>query len=184
LQFDSSGNLISPSADVTGINISGLADGAKTMSLDWQLFSSPGNSVITQTAEPSATSGTEQNGYSAGTLQSYSINSSGVIDGVLSNGQTVALGQIALATFPNYDGMTNLGSDDYQASLASGAPSMGTPGTGGSGTLDGGSLEASNVDIATAFTMLIQAERGYEANAKAITTADNVMQASINLIQG
>ncbi|MGA3324289.1 MAG: flagellar hook-basal body complex protein [Terriglobia bacterium] len=184
LQFDSSGNLISPSADVTGIDISGLADGAKTMSLDWQLFSSPGNSVITQTAEPSATSGTEQNGYSAGTLKSYSINSSGVIDGVLSNGQTVALGQIALATFPNYDGLTNLGSDDYQASLASGAPSMGTPGTGGSGTLDGGSLEASNVDIATAFTMLIQAERGYEANAKAITTADNVMQASINLIQG
>jgi flagellar hook protein FlgE len=183
LQFDSSGNLISPSADVTGINISGLADGAKTMTLDWQLFSSPGSAVITQTAEPSATSGTVQNGYSAGTLQSYSISSSGVIDGILSNSQTVALGQIALATFPNYEGLTNLGSDDYQASLASGAPSVGTPGTGGSGTLDGGSLEASNVDIATAFTMLIQAERGYEANAKAITTADDVMQASINLIQ-
>jgi flagellar hook protein FlgE len=183
LQFDSSGNLISPSADVTGINISGLADGAKTMSLNWQLFSSPGTPVITQTAEPSATSGTEQNGYGAGTLQSYSINSSGIIDGVLSNGQTVSLAQIALATFPNYDGLTNLGSNDYQASLASGAPSVGAPGTGGSGTLDGSSLEASNVDIATAFTMLIQAERGYEANAKAITTADDVMQASINLIQ-
>jgi flagellar hook protein FlgE len=154
------------------------------MSLNWQLFSSPGNALITQTAESSATSGTSQDGYSSGTLQSYSINSSGVIDGVLSNGQTVALGQIALATFPNYDGLTNLGSNDYQASLASGAPSVGAPGTGGSGTLDGGSLEASNVDIATAFTMLIQAERGYEANAKAITTADNVMQASINLIQG
>jgi flagellar hook protein FlgE len=182
LQFDSSGNLISPSADVAGINVNGLADGAKTLSLNWQLYSSPGTAVVTQTAEPSATSGTVQDGYSAGTLQSYSINSTGVIDGVLSNGQTVALGQIALATLPNYDGLTRIGENDYQTSLASGAASVGTPGSGGSGTLDGGSLEASNVDIATAFTLLIQAERGYEANAKAITTADDVMQASINLI--
>jgi flagellar hook protein FlgE len=183
LQFGPNGNLISPPADVQGISVSGLADGAKTLSLNWQLFSSPGTAVITQTAEPSAASGQTQNGYSSGTLQSYSINSSGVIDGTLSNGQTVALGQIALATFANYDGLTNLGSNDFQTSLASGAASVAAPGTGGSGTLDGGSLEASNVDIATAFTQLIEAERGYEANAKAITTADDVMQASINLIQ-
>jgi flagellar hook protein FlgE len=182
LQFDSSGNLISPSADVPGINVSGLADGAKTISLNWQLFSSPGTAVITQTAEPSATSGTVQDGYGAGTLQSYSINSTGIIEGGFSNSQTVALGQIALATLPNYDGLTRMGENDYQTSLASGAPSVVTPGSGGSGTLDGGSLEASNVDIATAFTQLIIAERGYEANAKAITTADDVMQASINLI--
>jgi flagellar hook protein FlgE len=183
LQFGPNGNLISPPADVTGITVSGLADGAKSMTLDWQVFSSPGTAVITQTAESSAQSGTSQNGYSSGTLQSYSINSDGVIDGVLSNEQTVALGRIALATFPNYDGLTNLGSNDYGASLASGAASISVPGTGGSGTLAGGSLEASNVDIATAFTELIQAERGYEANAKAITTADDVMQASIALIQ-
>lgn len=183
LQFGPDGNLISPPADVQGISVSGLADGANTMSLNWQLFSSPGSAVITQTAETSATSGTVQNGYSAGTLQTYSIDSSGVIDGVLSNQQTVALGQIALATFSNYDGLTNLGSNDYGASLSSGAASVAAPGTGGSGTLDGGSLEASNVDIATAFTMLIEAERGYQANAKAITTADDVMQSSINLIQ-
>ena len=184
LQFGADGSLVAPPADVTGITVSGLADGAKPMSLDWQLFSSPGSAVITQTAEASAQSGTSQNGYSAGTLQSYSIDSDGVIEGVLSNDQTVDLGQIALATFPNYDGLTNLGSNDYRASLASGAASISVPGTGGSGTLAGSSLEASNVDIATAFTELIQAERGYEANAKAITTADDVMQASIALIQG
>jgi flagellar hook protein FlgE len=184
LQFGPNGNLVNPSADVTGINVTGLSDGASTINLNWQLFSSPGVANITQTAEPSAASGQTQNGYSAGTLQSYAINASGVIDGVLSNGQTVALGQIALATFPNYDGLTNLGGNDYQTSLASGAASISAPGTGGCGTLDGGSLEASNVDIATAFTQLIQAERGYEANAKAITTADDLMQASIALIQG
>jgi flagellar hook protein FlgE len=184
MQFDSSGNLASPSADVAGISVPGLADGAKTMSLNWQLYNSSGSPVITQTAEPSATSAKNQNGFSSGTLQKYSIGSSGVINGVLSNGQTVALGQLALATFPNYDGLTRIGSNDYQPSLASGAPSVGTPGSGGRGTLDGNSLEQSNVDIATAFTMLIQAERGYQANAKAITTADTVMQTSINLIQG
>ncbi len=184
LQFSPDGTLISPAADVEGITVSGLADGASSMNFNWQLFSSPGNSVITQTSEPSSASSPTQNGYAAGTLQSYTIGSSGVIDGVLSNGQTVALGQIALATFANYDGLTNLGSNDYQASLSSGAASVQAPGTGGSGTLDGSSLEASNVDIATAFTMLIQAERGYQANAKAITTADDVMQASIALIQG
>jgi flagellar hook protein FlgE len=183
LQFDSSGNLVSPSANVAGIKVSGLADGASTMSFTWQLYNSAGSPCITQTAEPSATSGTWQNGYSAGTLQNYSIDSTGVIEGVLSNGQTVALGQIALATFANYDGLIRIGSNDYEASLASGAASVSAPGTGGSGTLDGGSLEASNVDIATAFTQLIEAERGYEANAKAITTADDVTQASINLIQ-
>jgi flagellar hook protein FlgE len=183
LQFGPDGNLISPSANVQGISVSGLADGAKTMSLNWQLFGSSGTPFITQTAESSATSGTSQDGYSSGTLQTYSISSSGVIDGVLSNDQTVAMGQIALANFPNYDGLTNLGSNDYGASLASGAASVGIPGSGGRGSLEGGSLEQSNVDIATAFTMLIQAERGYEANAKAITTADDVMQASINLIQ-
>ena len=183
LQFDASGNLISPSADVQGISVPGLADGAKTMSINWQLFSSPGNPVITQTAESSATSGKEQDGFSAGTLQKYSIDPSGIINGVLSNGQTVALDQIALATFPNYDGLTHIGSNEYQTSLASGAASVGIPGSGGRGTLDGGSLEQSNVDIAAAFTMLIQAERGYEANAKAITTADEVMQSSIALIR-
>jgi flagellar hook protein FlgE len=183
LQFGQNGTLISPGGNVQGISVSGLADGAKTMTLQWNLFNSGGTPVITQTAEASATSAKGQDGYSSGTLQSYSIDSTGTINGVLSNGQTVALDQIALATFPNYDGLTHIGSNDYQTSLASGAPSVGAPGSAGRGTIDGGSLEQSNVDIATAFTELIQAERGYQANAKAITTADDMMQSSINLIQ-
>jgi flagellar hook protein FlgE len=183
LQFDSSGNLISPAANVQGISVPGLADGAESMNITWQLFSAPGSPVVTQTSETSATSGELQNGFSAGTLQTYSIDSTGTINGVLSNGQTVALDQIALATFPNYDGLTNFGSNEYQTSLASGAASVGVAGSGGRGTLDGGSLEQSNVDIATAFTELIQAERGYEANAKAITTVDDILQASIALIR-
>ena len=184
LQFGPSGNLISPSADLSGINVSGLADGARTMSLNWQLYNSSGTPNITQTSQPSATSAKNQDGYSAGTLSSYSFDSTGTINGVFSNGKTVPLGQIALASFPNYDGLNRVGSNDYEASLSSGSPSVGAPGSGGRGSVDGGSLEQSNVDIATAFTQLIQAERGYQANAKAITTADDLMQSSIALIQG
>ena len=183
LQFDASGKLVSPSTNVTA-SVNNLADGASTLDFKWELYNPSGGTVITQTAEASATSAKDQNGYSAGTLQSYSIDSTGVIQGVLSNDQTVSLGQIALATFPNYDGLTKIGSNNYQASLASGAATVGIPGSGGRGTLEGSSLEGSNVDIATEFTALIQAERGYEANAKAITTADNVIQASIALIRG
>jgi flagellar hook protein FlgE len=184
MKFDESGNLTSPSANLAGITINGLADGAKPISFNWQLYNGTGGSIITQTAEPSSSSGEVQDGYGAGTLQSYAINSTGNIDGVFSNGQTLSLGQIALATFANYDGLTNLGSNAYQTSLASGAASISAPGTASCGTLNGGALEASNVDIATAFTQLIQAERGYQANAKAITTADSLMQSSIALIQG
>ena len=184
LQFGPSGNLISPSADLSGINLSGLADGARTMSLNWQLYNSSGTPNITQTSQPSATSAKNQDGYSAGTLSSYNFDSTGTINGVFSNGKTVPLGQIALASFPNYDGLKRVGSNDYEASLSSGSPSVGAPGSGGRGSVDGGSLEQSNVDIATAFTQLIQAERGYQANAKAITTADDLMQSSIALIQG
>jgi flagellar hook protein FlgE len=184
LQFGPSGNLISPSADLQGITIGGLADGAKPLTLNWQLFNASGTPVITQTAQTSATSAKDQNGYAPGTLQSYSIDSTGTVNGVLSNGQNVALDQIALATFANYDGLTQLGSNDYQTSLASGAASVGTAGSGGRGTVAGSSLEESNVDIATAFTQLMQAERAYQANAKAITTADDLMQSSIALIQG
>jgi flagellar hook protein FlgE len=182
LQFDTSGNLISPSANVPGISVPGLADGATNLNLTWDLYSS-GAANITQTAQPSATSQTFQDGFSAGTLQSYTIGSTGVIDGSLSNGQTVALGQIALATFPNYSGLVRIGSNDYKASASSGLPGVGTAGSGGRGTLEGGSLEASNVDIAAEFTALIMAERGYEANAKAITTANSLMQTAISLKQ-
>jgi flagellar hook protein FlgE len=183
LQFDSSGNLVSPSANVTGISVPGLADGAADLNLTWQLYGSTGTSLVTQVAGSSATSTTQQDGYAAGTLQSYSINSDGTISGALSNGQTVSLGQIALATFPNSEGLTALGGNCFQAGMGSGLPSIGAPGSGGRGTLEGAALEQSNVDIAREFTQLIVAERGYQANAKAITTADNVIQTAISLVQ-
>jgi len=182
LQFDANGNLTSPAANIAGINVSALADGASTLSFTWNLYNSSKTPVVTQTAENS-TASTTQDGYGAGSLQSYTFGSSGIITGSLSNGQTVTLGQIALATFPNSDGLVKLGQNQYEAGVDSGVASAGAPGSGGRGTIEGQALEQSNVDIATELTQLILAERGYEANAKAITTADTLMQTAINLKQ-
>jgi flagellar hook protein FlgE len=184
LQFNGSGVLTLPAANVTGIKITGFADGASDLTFNWNLFDSNKNPLVTQVASPSAASSTEQDGYSAGTLSSFNIQGDGTIQGIFSNGQTLALGQIALASFPNVQGLVRNGSNNYLESLASGAANIGAPGTGGRGTISGGSLEQSNVDIATQFAQLILAERGYQANAKTVTTFDEVTQTAINMQAG
>jgi hypothetical protein len=93
------------------------------------------------------------------------------------------LGQLALANFANEEGLQRVGSTDYTETLASGQAVIGAPGTGGRGTLAGGSLELSNVDISTEFANLIVAQRAFEANAKAVTTFDQITQDTINLKQ-
>ncbi|HEY7825328.1 MAG TPA: flagellar hook protein FlgE [Candidatus Acidoferrales bacterium] len=183
LTFNGAGQLTAPAGNVTGINIAGLADGANTLTYNWNLYSSPTTPVLTQVAAPSAVSTTQQDGFSAGSLSSYTINSDGTIEGTFSNGQTQPLGQILLASFANEQGLVRNGSNEFIASLSSGAANIGIPGTGGRGTLSGGALEQSNVDIATEFAALIVAQSGYQANAKVVTTLDTITQDTINLIQ-
>ena len=86
-----------------------------------------------------------------------------------------------MATFANNGGLRLEGSTDFRQTLASGQAVIGTPGAGGRGTLSGGALELSNVDIATEFARLIVAQRGFEADAKAVTTFDQITQATIAL---
>ncbi len=183
MAFNGSGQLTTPAADVSGIAITGFTDGASNLTFKWQLYDPNGSGLLTQVAGSSATSSTLQDGYASGTLTGFSIDSVGIIEGIFSNGQTVPVGQIALATFSNEEGLLRNGSNDFLPSLASGAANVGQPGAAGRGTLTGGALELSNADIATEFSKLILAERGYEANARAITTFDQVTQAAINLKQ-
>jgi flagellar hook protein FlgE len=181
LTFNGNGQLISPATDITGITISGFANGANNLTFNWNLFSPNNGGLVTQVSGPSATSATQQDGYSSGSLINFTIGSDGVIQGVFSNGQTNPLGQIALASFANEQGLIRNGTNEFLSSLASGAANIGAPGTGGRGSLSGGALEQSNVDIATQFAQLIVAERGYQANAKTVTTFDEVTQTAINL---
>ena len=183
LTFNGAGQLTAPAANVAGITINNLADGANPLTFAWNVFDANNNGLLTQVANPSATSSTHQDGFSSGSLLSYIIESDGTIQGTFSNGQTAALGQIALATFANGQGLIRNGSNEFLASLASGQADVGKAATGGRGTLSGGALEQSNVDIATQFAQLIVAERSYQANAKSVTTFDQVTQTTINLIQ-
>jgi flagellar hook protein FlgE len=182
LSFDSSGNLTSPTGSVAGIKITGLADGAADMNLTWNLNSSVGTPTITQQDSASATTATTQNGFPVGTLTGYTVLSDGTVQGTYSNNQTLALGQVAVASFANPEGLSQSNGGDYQATLASGAAVLGQAGVGGNGPITGGSVEESNVDLSTQFANMIVAQQGYEANAKVLTTLDQVTQATIQLV--
>jgi flagellar hook protein FlgE len=176
LQFGGTGNLISPTANVTGITVANLADGAKAMNFTWQLFDpTSGAPEITQVSGSSNVSSTQQDGYASGSLQSFTINSNGTIQGVFSNGQTLTLGQLGLATFQNTQGLQLNGANTFLNTPASGIPAIGAPGTGGRGTIVGQALESSNVDMTTELADLIVAERNYQSNARAISTADQMV---------
>ena len=122
-----------------------------------------------------------QNGYASGTLQSFSIGTDGSINGTFSNGRSQSLGMMRLATFANAAGLSKVGSNLFRESSNSGVANVGNAGTGGRGTLAPGSLEGSNVDLADEFTKLIVAQRGFQANARVITTSDEVLQEAVNL---
>ncbi len=116
-----------------------------------------------------------------GTLTSYSIGSDGTITGTYSDGTTAALGQIALATFPNPNGLVDLGDNYYSVSPNSGKATIGAPGTGGAGTLMGGAVESSNVNLAQQLTDLVDAQTNYEANTKTVATTAQVLQSLISM---
>jgi flagellar hook protein FlgE len=180
LNFNSSGDLTSPVGSMP-VAITGLADGAANFSAAWSLTAPGGTSLITQVALASATTTSNQNGYFGGTLSNYTIMQDGTIDGQFSNGQTQAIGQVAMASFANDQGLQLVGGDSYQSTLASGAAVVGVANSGGLGTLTGGSVELSNVDISTEFTNLIVVQRGFEADSRVVTTFDSVGQSTINL---
>jgi len=120
-------------------------------------------------------------GSAPGSLESYSFGKDGTLIGLFSNGEQKALGRIALATFTNPGGLEKTGSNGYQATFNSGTAEIGAPGSTGLGSLIGGALEMSNVDLSQEFTNLIVAQRGFQANARIITTSDEVLQELTNL---
>ncbi|MGO4782990.1 flagellar hook protein FlgE [Cryobacterium sp. W22_MBD10_FK3] len=120
-------------------------------------------------------------GSAPGSLESYSFAKDGTLVGLFSNGEQKALGRIALATFTNPGGLEKTGSNGYRATFNSGTAELGAPGSAGLGSLTGGALEMSNVDLSQEFTNLIVAQRGFQANARIITTSDEVLQELTNL---
>ena len=129
----------------------------------------------------SATNSQTQNGSPSGTFQSFNIDANGEITGVFSNGEQRKLGEVALARFKSPDGLQVMGSGLFGGSMDSGSVIMGRANSAGMGQLVSGSLEQSTVDLATEFTNMIVAQRGYQANSRSITTADQMMQEAVSL---
>ena len=181
LNFDSTGKLISTTS-VVPMTISNLIDGAASMTISGP-FGTAANPTITQTSLASATSATTTDGIASGTLSSYSVDPDGTIEGTFSSGKTLALGQVAVASFANVQGLVNESNNNLEPTAASGPAVIGIAGTGGRGKIIGGSVEQSNVDVAAEFARLIQAQQAYSSNAKSVTTFNQLSQATLAMLQ-
>ncbi len=138
---------------------------------------------MTELSGQSAVTNPNQDGFPLGVLEAFNIGESGIVNGIFSNGLTRVLGQVALAVFSNVNGLEKAGDNTFRQSSSSGLPQIGISNTGGRGSINGGVLEGSNVDLGTEFSNMIITQRGFQANARTITTADTLLGEAVNLIR-
>ncbi len=176
LTFDAQGRL---AANTATSNFSPLnATSPQALTFD---FGTPvggggtGLEGITQFASASSTSFLSQDGHEAGTLSRIATDELGQITGIFSNGETRVVGQLALASFEAPDRLERVGGNLLTETRESGQPTIGVPGGGERGVIAAGTLEQSNVDMAGEFVRMIAAQRGFQANSKTITTADQLL---------
>ena len=188
--FDTTGQLSlvdgETAADHTfTLNFDDATTPANEMSLNWDLVDSAGTThgKLTGFAAASNNNSLVQDGYATGTLLGLSVTSLGDITGLFNNGQTELLNRIAMADFLAPSGLNRSGNNKYTESQESGAPTIGVPDTGGLGKILGESLELSNVDIAQAFVTMIKTQQAYQASARLITTTDDLLSESVNLVR-
>jgi flagellar hook protein FlgE len=193
LVFSASGTLLSVdsgagpvAADTTAANpvlTISWGNGSAVSTIAANMVTTGGASNISQFSAASAASSSSQDGYGAGSLTSMTVDQNGIISGTFTNGQVIQLAQVALSTFNNVNGLVQAGNNHWAQSLASGSPTVGVANQGGRGGILGSNLELSNVDVATQFTNMILNQRGYEANAKIVTTTDQLLQDTLNMKQ-
>jgi len=164
----------------TGLKIS-PNDGASAISVDLNAGTMNAFAGITQNSGTSAISPQSQDGYTSGTLNGVTVDQGGKIVGTFSNGASVTMGQVLLASFNNPNGLTNAGGNMFNASGNSGSPTINAAGGSSGSTIVSGSLEQSNVDLAQEFTNMITAQRGFQANARVITVADQFLDEVVSL---
>ena len=186
VSFDNSGNLTSPVTDPSiVIDYSASASPALTQTLSWDLVNSSGttNGKLTGFAAASNNNSLVQDGFSTGTLVGLTTDSTGIISGLFNNGQTDKLFQVTLGDFLAPTGLQRAGANLFSETADSGQVVLGTAGTGGFGGITGQSLELSNVDLAEQFVTMIQTQQAFQASARIITTADDLMTEAVNLVR-
>jgi flagellar hook protein FlgE len=178
LTFDTSGELVGPVDRNMNVAAGVIPGFPNAMVLDLGAAGTQGR--VRQFGGTTTASVLEQDGSAAGTLQSFSVGETGIITGSYSNGRLRDIGQLALAVFNNPQGLERV-AGAWRPTGGSGIAQIGTPLAGGRGSLSSGTLEMSNVDLAEEFTRLIVAQRGFQGNARVITTSDEVLQEVVNL---
>ena len=136
---------------------------------------------LTQFGDSNSLTVVTQNGAAAGVLQSMRVGTDGVIVGTYNNGLTQAIAQLAVANFSNPEGLERVTGSNWRGTVNSGLAQIGETGTGGRGLVAPGTLEMSNVDLALEFTELIRSQRGFQANSRVVTSADELLQEIVNL---
>ena len=175
LAFSSTGALTSPANGQVGFGTYTPATGANPLNINFNF------NQATQFGDSFGVNGVSPDGYTTGSLVGVNISSTGVVQANFTNGQSVNLGQVALANFANPQGLQQESNTEWQQTFESGAVVHGVAGGSGFGTIQSGALESSNVDITSQLVNMITAERDFQANAQMISATNTVTQAIINI---
>lgn len=178
LEFDTTGKLVDDTQGFSDFDFSGGVTQSQVINFNFGTSLSAGGSGLdgtTQFGTPNSVLFQSQDGYTAGSLQSLIVNQNGAMTGVFTNGQTQKVADVALARFIAPTELTKSGRNLFTESNGSGVPIVGTAGTSGRGRIFANSLEASNVDLADEFVKMIAMQRGFQANTKVISAADELL---------
>lgn len=183
LRFGNDGSLQSYTPNV--LNFTGNNGSKPDQVVKLDFGTTGGFDGLTSYDKDSATTKQETDGYTGGNLKPDALRTdeNGYIYGEFTNGKTLALAKVALASFPNNMGLEEMGNNLFKATANSGTPTIGHAGEGGRGGLKGSAIEMSNVDLSRALTELIVIQRGYQANSKTITTSDQLLNTLLQLKQ-
>jgi flagellar hook protein FlgE len=186
IQFDTDGsyNGLSSTSETTDIGVQFASNPSVTQTISLDLGTIGEFTGVTQFAsDQSSAAALTQDGYEAGTLSSISIDNSGMVVGTFTNGVKVNVAALQIGVFQNPGGLEAVGGGYFLSSANSGEALETTAGTGGAGTITGKSLEKSNVDVATEFVNMMQAQNGYQANARTIRVANDILRELTSLIR-
>ncbi|KAA9001567.1 flagellar hook protein FlgE [Stenotrophomonas cyclobalanopsidis] len=175
IAFDNSGKLTTPTNGKVSLGTFTPTTGAGELNMTLDISGS------TQYGEKFALRNTQQDGYAAGKLNEITVSDSGVVYARYSNGDDKPLGQVALTSFNNTQGLAQKGNNLWVETFESGTPRTAAPDSSNLGKIQAGALEASTVDLTEQLVNMITAQRNFQANAQMITTQDQITQTVINI---
>lgn len=188
ITFNSDGSLASTSPDPATVSITGWTDGAADSTITMDLGTAGGTDGLTQYASGETTpavnvTSIDSDGLSYGKLSSVSIGKNGVVDATYSNGKTIAIYKIAVATFADPNGLSAASDGLYSATVTSGNASLQASGENGAGTIYGSELESSTTDTSSQFSSMISAQQAYSAASQVISTVNKMYDTLISAMR-